>query len=88
MAWRSDRGEASHHVLEKALNVIKAILIAFSVATVICAFIDQPIKIKPVQTDYCWISYRAAARDQFGGIHIIWTKGWGLCSQLDRYEIA
>ena len=66
--------------------MIKAMLIAFAIATLICAFIDQPIKIKPVQVDYCVISYRAVARDQYGGAHIVWTKGWGLCSELDRYE--
>ncbi|SCB52741.1 hypothetical protein GA0061099_103914 [Bradyrhizobium yuanmingense] len=66
--------------------MIKAMLIAFAIATIVCAFIDQPIKIKPVQTDYCVISYRAAAKDELGGVHIVWTKGWGLCSELDRYE--
>ena len=66
--------------------MIKAMLIAFAVATLICAFIDQPIRPKPVQVDYCWIAYRAAAKDEFGGVHIIWTRGWGPCSQLDRYE--
>jgi hypothetical protein len=42
--------------------------------------------VKTVQVDYCWISYRAQAVDQYGLPHIVWTKGFGPCSQLDRYE--
>jgi len=49
----------------------------------------EPIPLRPlVQVDYCLISYRAQAVDQYGLPHIVWTKGFGPCSQLDRYENA
>jgi len=66
--------------------MIRAALIAFALAVLVCAFIDQPKPVKTVQVDYCWISYRAKAVDQFGLPHIVWTSGFGPCSLLDRYE--
>jgi len=66
--------------------VTRGILVAFALAVLAYAFFDQPKPVKAVQVDYCMISYRALARGQFGLPHIIWTQGWGPCSQLDRYE--
>lgn len=37
---------------------------------------------------YCIITYRAAGRDQAGNLIQGWARGYGLCSLLDRYEIA
>jgi hypothetical protein len=79
---RSDRCED----LPGETQVIRAAMIAFALAVLIYALIDQPKPVKSVQVDYCMISYRALARDQFGLPHIIWTQGWGPCSLLDRYE--
>lgn len=66
--------------------MIRAILLALTAAMLLCMWLDRPQPVKPVQTDYCVISYRAIARDERGGRHIVWTKGWGLCTELDRYE--
>jgi hypothetical protein len=66
--------------------MVRAIILALTAATLLCLWLDRPTPVKSVQVDYCVISYRALARDQFGFPHIIWTQGWGPCSQLDRYE--
>jgi hypothetical protein len=66
--------------------MVRAIILALTAATLLCLWLDRPTPVKSVQVDYCVISYRALARDQFGLPHIIWTQGWGPCSQLDRYE--
>ena len=66
--------------------MIRAILITFALSVLIYAYLDRPKPVKSVQVDYCMISYRALARDQFGLPHIVWTSGFGPCSLLDRYE--
>jgi len=66
--------------------MIRAVLLALTAAMLLCMWLDRPQPVKTVQVDYCVITYRAAARDQHGGLHIVWTKGWGPCSELDRYE--
>jgi hypothetical protein len=66
--------------------MIRAAILAITAATLFCMWLDRPKPVISVQTQYCVITYRAAAKDQLGGVHIIWTKGWGLCSELDRYE--
>lgn len=66
--------------------MIRAVLLALTAAMLLCLWLDRPAPVKSVQVDYCVVSYRAAAKDQYGGVHIIWTKGWGPCSELDRYE--
>lgn len=66
--------------------MIRAVILALTAATLICMWLDRPAPIKTIQVDYCWISYRAQAVDQYGLPHVVWTKGFGPCSQLDRYE--
>jgi hypothetical protein len=66
--------------------MVRAVLLALTAATLLCLWLDRPTPVKSVQVDYCVISYRALARDQFGLPHIVWTQGWGPCSQLDRFE--
>jgi hypothetical protein len=68
--------------------MIRAAVLALTAAMLFCMWLDRPTPVKSVQVDYCMITYRAAAIDQRGDTHIIWTKGWGPCSQLDRYENA
>jgi hypothetical protein len=64
----------------------RVVILALTVAMLIGMWLDRPSPVKTVQVDYCWISYRAQAVDQYGLPHIVWTKGFGPCSQLDRYE--
>jgi hypothetical protein len=67
-------------------SLIRAMLIAFAIATLICAFIDQPAPVKTTQVDYCVVTYKRAAKDERGVVHFGWAKGWGPCTDLDRYE--
>jgi hypothetical protein len=62
--------------------------LASMLATMLLLYsIKFDVKHTPAKSaDYCWISYRAQAVDQYGLPHIVWTKGFGPCSQLDRYE--
>lgn len=66
--------------------MIRAAILAVTAAVLLGMWLDRPAPVKSVQVDYCVISYRAQAFDQFGIPHIIWTQGYGPCSQLDRYE--
>lgn len=80
--------------LKELIRELKNPVLAFFLALMICGILvlyNITFKIKPpvkklVQTDYCWISYRAQAIDQYGLPHIVWTKGFGRCADLDRYE--
>lgn len=65
-----------------------AILTATLLACIfLFAHLQAPLK--PVKVDYCGqVASRYLATDQYGGKHIIWAKGWGLCRDLDRYEIT
>lgn len=51
-------------------------------------FAHQSAPVKVVNTPYCVITYKAAGYDQFGKLHLGWARGYGLCSELDRYEIT
>lgn len=69
-----------------AVAIGLGVMIALIVLLYNIQFSVERIPVKTVQVDYCWISYRAKAVDQFGLPHIIWTSGFGRCSDLDRYE--
>ncbi|MFK4647236.1 hypothetical protein ABIF96_005810 [Bradyrhizobium ottawaense] len=66
--------------------MIRATILAVTGAILLCLWLDRPMPVKTVQVDYCMVSYRTQAFDQFGLPHIIWTQGYGPCSQLDRFE--
>ena len=66
--------------------MIRILILAMTAATLTAMWLDRPQPVKTSHVDYCVISYRAKAVDHFGIPHIVWTNGWGLCSQLDRYE--
>jgi len=63
---------------------------AILTATILaCIFLwaHQEPPIKSIKVDYCaQVGGRYMARDQYGGKHIIWSHGWGLCKDMDRYE--
>jgi hypothetical protein len=66
--------------------MIRVTILALTAAILLCLWLDRPTPVKSVQVDYCVISYRAQVFDRLGQPHTIWTKGYGLCSELDRYE--
>ncbi len=41
-----------------------------------------------VETPYCVVDTRAAAKDQQGHWHIFWTEMYAPCSQQDRFVNA
>jgi hypothetical protein len=81
--------------IRELLHELKIPAVAIGLGLMICGilllynitFKIERLPVKPlVKVDYCWISYRARATDQYGLPHIIWTNGFGRCSDLDRYE--
>jgi hypothetical protein len=64
----------------------RAILIAATLAALFCLYRDRPRPVKAVQVDYCVIDIPYGAKDQMGRWHRVWGKGYGPCSELDRFE--
>jgi hypothetical protein len=71
---------------DAAEEMTRAIILALTAFALICLWLDQPKPIKSVQVDYCLVDMKVAAPDQFGVWHKFWAKGYGPCSDLDRYE--
>jgi len=68
--------------------MIRAVIVAATIAALMGIWRDQPTHVKPVQVDYCQITVRAATKTRKGKRHFFWGKTFGPCSQLDRYENA
>ena len=68
--------------------MIRAVIVAATIATLVSIWLDQPTHVKPVQVDYCQITVRAAAKDPKGKWRFFWGDTYGPCSHLDRYENA
>jgi hypothetical protein len=66
--------------------MIRAVILAATLAALLCLYLDQPTPVKAVQIDYCVIDEHFAAKDELGRWHRFWAKGYGPCSRLDRYE--
>lgn len=48
----------------------------------------QPNPVEVVEVKYCQINFRAAYKDENGEWVKVWARGYGLCSEMDRYENA
>lgn len=68
--------------------MMRDLILTLTILALVFIFAHQPAPVKTVQTDYCVITYKAAGKDLLGNWHIGWAKGYGPCSQLDRYEQA
>jgi len=66
--------------------MIRATILALTAAILLCLWLDRPAPVKSVHVDYCVISYRTKVVDIFGNPRVVWAKGYGPCSLLDRYE--
>ena len=66
--------------------MIRAVLLALTIAALLCMWGDRPKPAKIVQVDYCPISYRAAVKDELGVWHFGWGAGYGPCALMDRFE--
>ncbi|WP_454626987.1 hypothetical protein [Bradyrhizobium cenepequi] len=64
----------------------RAIILAATAAAIIVGYLDRPKPVKAVSVPYCVIDIPFAAKDFRGNLHKGWGKGYGPCSQLDRFE--
>lgn len=66
--------------------MIRAVILAATIATIITLWTDRPPPAKVVQVDYCINDFRIARKNEFGEWEYGWGKGYGLCSQHDGFE--
>jgi hypothetical protein len=61
----------------------------FILLVTICLLIamaaDTMPKTRLVQTDYCVITFRGAAKDDSGKMHFGWAQGYGPCNLQDKF---
>jgi hypothetical protein len=65
---------------------IRIFILLVAICLLIAMASDAAPKTRLVQTDYCFITYRGAAKDPQGVMHFGWAQGYAPCNQLDRYE--
>ena len=65
---------------------LRIVILLLTILALIRTGMDRLPASRLVQTDYCWVDFYGAAKDNAGELHRFWTQGWGPCSQLDRYE--
>jgi hypothetical protein len=66
--------------------LIRAIVLAATIAAIFTMWMDQPAPVKSVETPYCLISYKVAGKDSAGDWHTGWAYGYGPCSLQDIYR--
>lgn len=81
----------------------RAVILAATIAALICLYLDRPKPVQSVETKYCAQQLYFAQREVLvtpDGAPVIrdgklverwrkfWAPGYGLCSQRDRYEEA
>jgi hypothetical protein len=66
--------------------MIRAVIVAATIAALIALWIDRPKPVKSVQVDYCKVTVRAAVKDDAGEWQFGWAHIYDTCSLLDRYE--
>ena len=67
--------------------MIRAVILAATIAALCCLWQDRPKPIASVQVDYCVITYPAAGKDPVTGeLMFGWTRGYGPCSLQDEYR--
>jgi len=63
-------------------------ILTFTLLACVHVFANLHIPKRADGAQYCVITYKAAGYDQNGQLIKGWARGYGLCSQLDRYEVA
>lgn len=81
--------------------MIRAVILAATIATLICMFLDRPPPVQAVEVKYClqqvYVAQREVLMAPDGSLVIrdgkiverwrkFWAPGYGLCSTMDRYE--
>jgi hypothetical protein len=65
----------------------RALILVATITIFVCLLLDRPKPVKSAQVvPYCVITYPAAVKDAQGNWHKGWARGYGPCSQLDRFE--
>jgi hypothetical protein len=66
--------------------MIRAIVLAATIAALFTMWMDRPAPVKSVEVPYCVISEKVAGRDADGEWHTGWARGYGPCSRQDIYR--
>ena len=67
--------------------MIRAVILAATMATLFCLWMDRPAPVKAVQVDYCLNDFRVARKHPLTGEwQYGWGKGYGLCSENDSFH--
>jgi len=67
--------------------MIRAVILAATIAALVVMWRDQPAPVKDNQTPYCVVDYKAAQRHPLTGEWVVgWAKGYGPCTDQDVYR--
>lgn len=66
----------------------RAIILAATIAALVCLWSDRSPPPRMVETPYCVVDYKAAAKLPTGEWVEFWTQGYRPCSEQDRFVNA
>lgn len=66
--------------------MIRDLVLTLTIVAFVFLAAHQPGPSRLVQTDYCIVTRKAAAKDPSGQWHTFWAEGYGPCSEQDIYR--
>jgi hypothetical protein len=64
----------------------RSLVLLLTILALIYMAANWPRPVEVVETKYCVIDFPAAYKDRDGKWVKVWGRGYGLCSEMDRFE--